>query len=68
MAVVGGISTGVSMVFVTVETEAESLLLEANLIKRGGQVLRPTVWQIYKDANGNQAAAIDALKRFGYVR
>lgn len=32
-----------------------------------GRVLRPTVWQIYKDANGDKAVAFAALQKFGYV-
>lgn len=32
-----------------------------------GRVLRPTPWQIYRDANGNQSVAIAALRRFGYI-
>lgn len=32
-----------------------------------GRVLRPTVWQIYRDANGNKTEAIAALGRFGYI-
>jgi len=34
----------------------------------GGVVLRPTVWQIYRDANGNQEVAKAMLKRYGYTR
>lgn len=32
-----------------------------------GRVLRPTPWQIYRDADGNQEAARAALLRFGYT-
>lgn len=32
-----------------------------------GRVLRPTVWQIYRDAEGDQAEAIEMLRKFGYV-
>jgi hypothetical protein len=32
-----------------------------------GRVLRPTVWQIYKDADGDKATAIEQLRKFGYV-
>jgi hypothetical protein len=32
-----------------------------------GRVLRPTVWQIYRDANGNQEAAKALLLKFGYA-
>lgn len=30
-------------------------------------VVRPTVWQIYKDARGNRDAAVRALRNFGYI-
>ncbi len=32
-----------------------------------GRVLRPTVWQLYRDANGNQEAAKALLLKFGYA-
>lgn len=32
-----------------------------------GRVLRPTVWQIYKDAKGDKAQAFADLQKFGYV-
>jgi hypothetical protein len=35
--------------------------------KVSGRVLRPTVWQIYKDANGDKAAAIEQLRKFGFI-
>lgn len=36
--------------------------------KRGSvPVLRPTVWQIYRDARGDKAEALRALKQYGYV-
>jgi hypothetical protein len=34
---------------------------------RKDKVRRPTPWQIYQDANGDQAQAIEALRRFGYI-
>jgi len=37
-------------------------------IVQNGQVLRPTVWQIYRDAKGNQEVAKAMLARFGYTR
>jgi hypothetical protein len=33
----------------------------------GRLVLRPTVWQIYRDAGGNQEVAKAMLKRYGYT-
>jgi hypothetical protein len=35
--------------------------------KRKGKVLRPTPWQLYKDAKGNREDAIEFLRRFGYI-
>jgi hypothetical protein len=35
--------------------------------KRSGEVLRPTPWQIYQDAEGDLEAAREALYRYGYV-
>jgi hypothetical protein len=32
-----------------------------------GQVLRPTVWQIYRDADGDKEKARTLLQRFGYL-
>jgi hypothetical protein len=32
-----------------------------------GRVLRPTVWQIYQDADGDKAEAIEALRLYGYI-
>lgn len=32
-----------------------------------GRVLRPTVWQIYRDAAGDKAEAFAMLQKFGYV-
>lgn len=33
-----------------------------------GPVLRPTPWQVYKDARGNRDEAIRLLTEFGYIR
>lgn len=35
--------------------------------RRSAPVLRPTVWQIYKDAKGDRAAALQLLEKFGYI-
>lgn len=35
--------------------------------KRAGKVLRPTPYQIYRDADGDRAKALAALYRFGYL-
>lgn len=32
-----------------------------------GQILRPTVWQLYKDADGDREAAKALLLKFGYA-
>lgn len=36
-------------------------------IKIAGQVLKPTVWQIYRDAAGDREKAKDLLFRYGYT-
>jgi hypothetical protein len=35
--------------------------------KRSGGILRPTPWQIYRDAHGDQAEATRLLRRFRYI-
>ena len=32
-----------------------------------GKVLRPTPWQIYRDAQGDRAEAVRLLRKFGYI-
>lgn len=34
---------------------------------RGGKVLRPTPWQIYRDARGSREEAVRLLREFGYI-
>ena len=41
---------------------------EFGRIPVGRPVLRPTVWQIYRDAKGSRTAARQALIEFGYIR